>query len=58
MNHEKWPMIIDTADLANASNFNELLIKSSGLQRQLILKGTMELQNNLARNQYDNVFNT
>lgn len=58
MNHEKWPMIIDTADLANAPNFNELLIKSCGLQRQLILKGTMELQNNLARNQYDNVFNT
>lgn len=58
MNHEKWPMIIDTADLENAPNFNKLLIKSRSLQRQLILKGTMGLQNNLARDQYDSVFNT
>ena len=58
MNHEKWPMIIDAADLANVPNFNELLKKSCVLQRQLILKGTMDLQNNLARDQYDNVFNT
>lgn len=43
MNHERWPMIIDAADLVNAPNFNELLTKSYGLQRQLILKGTEAL---------------
>lgn len=37
INHEKWPMLIDAADMNGYTGFDKLLAKSKGLGKQMVI---------------------